>query len=131
MKYIDFDCDCGDSTTMIHVPFKGADDLPSPTNLLEELYQGKLLDDFDTTIRAPLTVCNLNMNGTAKIPDVLCIRFATCAMDSEDVEESSKNLWAFLHQCGLKITWKNNNTGYVVGENALILDSWELDDGMC
>jgi hypothetical protein len=67
------------------------------------------------------------MNGIVKLPKTLCVTFE---LRSLAPTEALKNLWAFLQKYGIKVTWKNNTTGYEVGENAAILDSWELCDDM-
>jgi hypothetical protein len=131
MRYLDLDTLTGpaDSTsmTMIHASFKGDGTCPGATTLLEQLYQAKLLDGFAVTFRPPFTACSCSMNGIVKLPKTLCVTFE---LRSLAPTEALKNLWAFLQKYGIKVTWKNNTTGYEVGENAAILDSWELCDDM-
>lgn len=132
MQYINLDDSFetyAESMTMIHVSFKGERNSLGLTALLENAYRAKLLDGMAVTIRPPFTNCSIDSNGVPTLPTRLCVTFELRAHTNP--AETLRNLWAFLHWHQLKVTWKNKTTGYEIGENGAVLDSWELDDGMC
>jgi len=124
--FVDFDYIPFEHMTMIHVPFEDA--MP----LLDTLYRAKALDSMEVRIKPPFTTCLVKDNGIAKLPTSLCLMFSN--MSHVEVERRAaelKGLWGVLHNYSVKVVWKHGLQGHEVGPNYEILDSWQLDDGMC
>lgn len=129
--FVDFDNIPRTHETMIHVPFSGTHDKPGATDLLERLYKEKLLDAMYVEIRPPHTTCSCEQNGVPKIPTKLCLVFRAASGIPKEWGKQLKDFWTALHHYGVDVVWKHDEGGFKIGPNFEIIDSWDLDDGMC
>ncbi len=120
MKTINFDKLPHEHQTMVHLPYDKV------MTVLDRLYKATVLDCFCVTLRPPFTLCQVEGNGISKIPTRLTITF-----DSRGDHTNLSGLLALLSEYTTELIWKSDNRGYTVDAHGFILQSWELDDGMC
>jgi hypothetical protein len=111
---------------MTHMPF------PHCMSIITDLYNSELLDHFNVEIRPPLTACSLRDNGVPKIPEQLCVTFANRSL-TEDWYQYALSLLSALIKYGAieSVILKTDMKGFEINKNGTVVDSWDLDDGMC
>lgn len=120
---VDFDNLPDRHETTIYVPFKTGDGRLGVAELLDTLYRALLLDATYVKIEPPFTSCSSQDNGIVKVPLELRIKFIG--------SDNPQPLWTFLQNNGFAVIWKHGLQGFRIGPDFTILETWELDDGMC
>jgi hypothetical protein len=88
-------------------------------DLLKELYNRDILNQFEVTLRPQFFGKDLSQ----------CLQL-TCRTCITPVTHL-KILLSILEGRKIEIIWKEGDFGYKVNKEGVILDKWELDDGMC
>lgn len=109
---------------MIHLPYKEA------VGRTLIMHRKMLLDGYNVIFHAPMTSCSAIDNGVIKEPGIIRVDFINVNYTSKG-EEAFRNLVKHLSNFTSKIIWKCDMTGCKINGDCEVLDTWELDDGMC
>ena len=130
-QHVDFDNLPINHETMVHVSLEGSETQRGALQLLDYLYNQKLLDCMRVTLHPPFTTCRCENNGSVGVPEFLRIDFVSATRVPGAERQTLKALWTALIGNDLKVTWKHGDTGFRIGgPDCEIIKTWELCDDM-